>query len=153
MNCKKIKDLLITDYIDGELSSDIKYKVEQHLLNCSECRRFEEVLQKKVLEPFRGVQKVQPPDVVWEGIKESIVTPKESPIFIIRRPVFALAAAVALIFLTTTFTARLFFINTKQVTEYIEEQADFFTYLDTGVNGFMDGEDEGLGTSIEEYFF
>jgi len=151
MNCKKVKELLMTDYVDGELRSDIQQKIKQHLASCSDCRRLEESLQKKAIEPFRNAQKVQAPDIVWEGIKEAIATPQEAPVFIIRRPAFALAAVAMLIFLTTIFV-RPFFISPGPVTEYIEEQAEFFAYLDNAASGIVNGEDEGLGTAIEEYF-
>ena len=64
---------------------------------------------------------------------------------------FAFAAIAALIFLMAVF-ARPFFISHGQVAEYVQEQVEFFAYLDTGANGFMDEDGIGLGTSIEEYF-
>ena len=151
MNCKKVKELLMTDYVDGELRPDIRSKIKEHLAGCSDCRTLEEALQRKAVEPFRNAQKVQAPDIVWEGVKEAIAVPERAPVFIIRRPAFSLAAVAALIFLTIIF-ARPFFISHGPVTEYVQEQAEFFAYLDTGANGFMDEEDRGLGTSIEEYF-
>ncbi|MBU3912093.1 MAG: zf-HC2 domain-containing protein [Candidatus Omnitrophica bacterium] len=151
MNCKKVKELLMTDYVDGEMRPGIQHRIRQHLAGCSDCRGFEEAVQKEAIEPFRNAQRVQAPGIVWEGIKEAIAAPEKAPVFIIRRPAFALAAVAALIFLTAIF-ARSFFISPGQVTEYIEEQAAFFAYLDTGVNSFMDEGGGGLGTSIEEYF-
>ena len=151
MNCKKVKELLMTDYVDGELRTDIRSKIKEHLAGCSDCRTLEEALQRKAVEPFRNAQKFQAPDIVWEGIKEAIATPESAPVFIIRRSAFALAVVAALIFLTIIF-ARPFFISPGPVAEYVQEQAAFFAYLDTSANGFMDEEDTGLGTSIEEYF-
>ena len=151
MNCKKVRRFLMTDYVDGELRPGIRSRIKEHLTGCSGCRTLEQALQKKAIEPFKNAQKVQAPGIVWEGIKEAIAVPERAPVFIIRRPAFALAACAALIFLMAVF-ARPFFISHGPVAEYMQEQAEFFAYLDTGANGFMDEEGIGLGTSIEEYF-
>ena len=38
--CDHFKDLILTDYIDGELDKKFSESLESHLLDCSDCRAF-----------------------------------------------------------------------------------------------------------------
>ena len=44
MNCKSIKKQFLTDYMEGNLEPDQKTPVEDHLVNCLQCRKhFQEI--------------------------------------------------------------------------------------------------------------
>ena len=151
MNCKKIRELIMTDYIDGELREKLERKTREHLARCSDCRVFESELKKSAIEPFKDAKKLEAPGIVWENVREAIKEPEKAPVIIIRRPAFSFALATVAIILIAIFTIPLF-RGPGAVTSYMEEQAGVFAYLDNGESGFMNGEDEGLGTTIEEYF-
>lgn len=164
MNCKKIKELIMTDYVDGEANSSLQRDIKEHLASCKDCRQFERTLQRTAIEPFKNAQKIQPPDIVWDRIKEAVgikgprregilVDLKErmAAIFVVRRPAVSLAAAMILILLATIFT-RPFFISPDPMADYVEDQVVFLSYLDTDTAGFFNGEGMDLGTAIEEYF-
>ncbi len=76
MECKKIQELLLTDYIDGEASDALKNEVERHVNVCHRCRQFERDLLKTAIEPLREAKESKPPDLVCNHIKEALV--KES---------------------------------------------------------------------------
>ncbi len=163
MNCKRIKELLMTDYIDGEMSAESQKQLKQHLNSCDKCRQFEETLQKTVVEPFKKAQEFKPPEAVWDRIRTAITaqeTQTESflerlrnrlfRVFYIPRPVFAAAAIMTVILITAAviFT-KLVFDNQKIASAYLHEQIQFLSYLDAG---YSNGNGIDLGTCIEEYF-
>jgi hypothetical protein len=166
MNCKKIKELLITDYSDGEIKERIRGAVDRHLRTCDSCREFKEVVRKTAIEPFRKAREVKPPDYVWLRIKEAIIKEesyKPGGIFVdladflrrliyIPRPAFVMATATGLLLAATIFT-RMVFYPPRTAGSYLEENMVFFAYLGNGEANYYDDSNTGLGTSIEEYFF
>ena len=74
MKCKKIQELLLTDYPDGEVRGRLKNKVEEHLRTCFKCREFERELRGAAIDPFQNTTKITPRDVVWERVRESFVS-------------------------------------------------------------------------------
>ena len=165
MKCKEIKELLMADYIDGEVSEVLKKEVQGHLNTCSECRQFEHVLRKTAIEPFKRAGQIQPPDAVWNQIRETIAKGEEQAegflvglrdrlhaIFSARKSVFVVATVMIIILVTIVFT-RLPFNSQEGVSGYLEEQAEFLAYLDGDATGFFDKDYIDLGTSIEECFF
>lgn len=72
MNCKKIRDIVITDYIDNELDEKTRREIEQHLNNCADCRAFEKALLSTVVGPLKNAETVNPPDVLWSRIKNNL---------------------------------------------------------------------------------
>jgi len=79
MECKKIQELLLTNYIDGEASDALKNEVERHVNSCHPCRQFKRDLLKTVIDPLRKAKKSKPPDFVWNHIKEALE--KEAIVF------------------------------------------------------------------------
>ena len=164
MNCKRIKELITTGYIDGEINVELQKEVEQHLNTCSQCRHFEQVLRQTAIEPFKNVEEVKPPQSVWNKIKETIAKEKRAKelplglrdrihaIFSVGKPVFAVVTVITVILMTMVFT-RLPFNSQKVVSGYLEEQAEFLGYLDTDAAGSYDKDYMDLDTSIEQYFF
>ena len=44
MNCEKIQELLMADYIDGEANIKLRAKIEKHLAACDNCSKMKEAL-------------------------------------------------------------------------------------------------------------
>ena len=158
MKCKKIKELITSDYIDGELKGVLKEKVEEHLGKCASCRAYEEVLRKNVALPLRRAEELTPPEEVWSNIKERIESEERVNVFLewgdrirdalsLRRPVFAAAVAMTLILIAAVFTS-VNLSGRNRLNNYLEDQVDYLLSIDIGeANG-----DVSFGTAIEEYF-
>lgn len=161
MNCKQIQELILTDYSDDELSQALRKEVRAHVMACSECRQFEQRVQKTTIEPFSMTDKIAPPDYIWDRIKEKIALEnKQQPamvfsglrnffhrIFIIPRPVFAVATIMVVILITVVLM-RSPYQRQDTVALHLEEQIEFLSSLD--VDEISDAS-LGFGTAIEEY--
>ena len=164
MKCDKVKELLATDYMDGELTAEKKSKIDSHLKTCSSCRDFEQALRQVAIEPFRKTQKFKPSPMVWNRIKTGL-GPKPAwswnPVPVImnalhfvfrtKKPAFALATIMTIIVIVFV-VAKSPFNNDKAVNLYLEDQADFLYSLSNGISGYYNGTYMDLGTDIEEYF-
>ena len=75
MNCSKVRELLLTDYRDGEVDKKVSSEIESHLKTCSECLEFKCALET-IADPFKSAQAVKPPEYLWEKIKSKIETQK-----------------------------------------------------------------------------
>lgn len=159
MNCKKIQELLITDYIDGEMNAKMRKDILNHLATCNKCKQFEENLKQKAITPFKAADRQHPPDYIWENVKNRItkdeqtisekiditVMNKLSGIFKTLKPAFAVSAA-AITILMIVLVVRFPLTGNGKLDTYIAEQAEFMVNLDSDESGV-----NGLGTSIEEY--
>ena len=70
--CEKFKDLILTDYIDGETDQAIRAQIDAHILACPQCLHFAEEVKKDLVIPFTQASRETVPDSVWDGIKERI---------------------------------------------------------------------------------
>ena len=154
MDCKKIQDMIITDYIDGEAAPRLKKKIEAHLERCSICREIEKAARKIAVGSFGEAGRLEPPEFLWERIKGNIPERQEKrtlrravewvlEILSRRKPVFALATSVALIFFAVVFTG-VSMNREKNLNDYMNEQVNFLADLngDDGQyeEGFFEGE-------------
>ena len=150
MNCAKIREFLMTDYIDGETNEKMKLLIMDHLAACEDCRRLEQEVKQEALVPFKSIERQTPPAYVWERIKNRIINeppPAPAGLFTWKiRPAFALSAVAALI-LAVVLINRAPFTENGTLSAYLLEQAEFIA--DPSYNGT---ESSGFGTSIEEYF-
>jgi predicted anti-sigma-YlaC factor YlaD len=165
MDCKKIKELLMSDYLDGEAACRLKEKIQAHIKVCAGCRDLEQLLLKKARRPFQGYGKEQPPERIWQGIKEAIAQeeacdtaalPERAIDFLrnhlfARKPAFALLTVSTFILLAAWFSGAAFY-RQRMVKEYITQQSQYLVSLNGPVNGDLD-RDMDFGTSIEQYFF
>ena len=75
MLCNKIRELLMSDYLDGELDQKTANDVKEHLLKCSSCSRLSDEL-KAQHELITNAKKEAPPDRVWQNIRREITAEK-----------------------------------------------------------------------------
>ena len=71
MNCKHIKELVLSDYSDGQMLPRQARAVENHLMHCLSCR----LLAQKVREdngPLKHARLPGPDEFVWLRIKASL---------------------------------------------------------------------------------
>ena len=159
MNCKKVRDLILGDYIDNELSERLKQAVEGHLHGCCGCREYLSAVRSANIASFDPARRFAPPDCVWQAIRGTldrqevrIARPAAGlgglRIFIFRhKPVFALSSAMAVVLIAALFLLPL--NNQRMVREHFVAQADFLAKgvrtspvdspveLETGIEYFL----------------
>lgn len=82
MNCEQVKELLLTDHIDGELSSGAAEELGNHLEGCPACRAYQTSVREAALAPFARLTPRKPAPDLWQRILTAIRA--ESPV--IREP-------------------------------------------------------------------
>jgi len=83
MNCNKIRDIIITDYVDNELDGRTREEIELHLSSCSACRTFKAALVSYISEPLRSAPVFTPPVALWYKVRSEIERLEdEKPVFI-----------------------------------------------------------------------
>jgi len=70
-NCEQYRELIFTDYIDGQLDAKMVAMVEDHLMDCSDCRLIFKEL-KTSAAPIKTVELQEVPSELWSRIKENI---------------------------------------------------------------------------------
>ena len=165
MDCKRIKELITTDYVDKELDEKLMNEIAAHLRVCRECSVFEESLRKTAIEPFKNTKEIRPPEYLWERIKENIKkenTRQEQGLFVyirnylqsvfaIPRTIFA-ATAVIIACIILGIILRGSLNSQHQITDYFQDQIDFISSLDVNSSNSITNNHGGFGTTIEEYF-
>ena len=164
MKCEKVRDLILTDYLDGRMAEDDKRELELHLAGCSRCRELSAATKKVVAGPFSKAERVSPPESVWHDIRDTIkagergIARRPAADFLGKlrsflafpRPAFAVAT-VAVAILLAVFIARLPAEKRVVLNDYLDEQVTFLVSLDTDVTDTYNGDSVDLGTSVEEY--
>lgn len=77
--CNHIRDLILTNYVDGEMDAVMARGVENHLMDCADCRAF----FKEVKNNFLFLQQTprQVPEGLWEAVKQNIERQNQPPAF------------------------------------------------------------------------
>lgn len=70
--CDQVKDLILTDFIDGQLDKDAAASVENHLLDCGHCRLFFKEVRNNAAMPFKQAMHQPVPEGLWDAIKQNI---------------------------------------------------------------------------------
>ena len=70
--CKGFRDLILTDYIDGEADAAIRKRIDEHLLRCPGCRALVKEVQENLIRPFSPDEREPVPEEVWSSIREKI---------------------------------------------------------------------------------
>ena len=164
MTCKEIQDILLTDYLDGQLDKQSADGIERHLSDCLHCREFLAAARKSLVAPFLLSEKVSlPQEEVWKNIKQRIeersseklparstgdIFAKWRELIFIPQPALVLSLAVALILAGSLYFRS---INEKAAETSSSENIQDLAYL-TDESTVNDVEEESYGTDIEQYF-
>ena len=168
MNCEKVKELILTDYADRQVNEEQKEQIEKHLASCGHCKEYELAARKTVIDPFNNAERLNPPEAVWHKIKEKIEEKQlqelTSPFAdLIRRiksflyvPKPALAVATIIVALLIMVTIIKLPSENQEIVkvnlENQENQIECMTHLLRMFNQDSMNENNGFGTSIEDYF-
>ena len=170
MNCDKIKDIIVTDYLDKEVNEKILRSIESHIKECRSCCQFENRLKLKAVDPFKELKVSAPVNSVWVNIKNNIkhdqrlqaegllavFIHKVGVLFSIKRPVFAVLTLMVVIAVGTFFMrSKLNNVNESDtnIREYLNEHIEFLTELDLYRDDYMEMNNFYFHTSIENYLF
>ncbi len=164
MDCARVQDYILTDYLDGCMRGEAKEELEAHLLQCPRCREFASQARQEVIEPFEQIEREQTPETVWANIKESLEEREALPdVFhsfrpwpdilkklVIPRPAWVLASLLFLVIMT--FVVRQHSLNQTYVETQSKEHVEYLAFM-IGYPDSLNGEDQGgYGTYIEEIF-
>jgi predicted anti-sigma-YlaC factor YlaD len=164
MNCEKIKELILTDYIDNEMSDEVRIRLNIHFANCHKCKEFLETVKNTVVSPFTNVKKVEPSGFLWYRLKEAIIAQQRKkpglvtgilerlrPVFYIPKPALVMSTVMVLVFVVVlTNTLRL--SDKEKLESSRETQAEYSVYsIETPVSALLNN-DNGFGTLVEKYF-
>ncbi|MHB9154955.1 MAG: anti-sigma factor family protein [Endomicrobiales bacterium] len=103
MNCEKIRDIILTDYIDNELDAAARKETEDHLGRCAGCRAFRDSVMAAAA-PFRKARQVPVPGTLWFSLREGLERERrreEAGILTLLRRGWINAAAVAAMLIGT----------------------------------------------------
>lgn len=164
MTCKKIQELLLTDYADGETNAGQNEMIRKHIVSCRVCKELEAKIQADIIRPFQKTRRMEPPAHLWYRVKTTIESNQKPPLpalifekikksFQIQKPVYAFSTAAIMLFIAIIVTASPHYFykirNQQLANKSLEDQINYLTRS----NGYADnGEITALGTGIEEYF-
>ncbi len=169
MKCKEIQELLMTDFIDGELPSDRREAVDKHLGQCSECRLYAEEVRKAAVLPFVGVEDKAVPERVWDSILSAIDEGERASFkrpwferigdflgtilapFKIKGPALAFASTCIVVIMVLV-AVNLPFQPDMGINEIMNENMGFLNSLGTKAATESDMASDNFDTAIE-YFF
>jgi len=69
---EQIKEIILTDYLDGRLDAKTKLEIDAIIKQDPELSEFLDNVFATAGEPFDKIVHVQPPEHVWQNIKEQI---------------------------------------------------------------------------------
>lgn len=158
--CDHIKDLILTDYIDGELDKNAAQVLESHLLDCVDCRAFFKEVKNNVGAPFQQISPEPVPAGLWDAIKEGIEYESQAAhnplagfieklkgLFVFPRLVPVLASFIVM-FLAGSVT-----LNTIQLQQAKDkDQGEYLVALMSSPGSTIASEGNDGGTPIEHYF-
>jgi anti-sigma factor RsiW len=161
---EKIKDLILTDYLDDQLPAEQKKEIDKAIAQDPELQDFLKMAQESLQKPFEKAPVLETPEYLWRDIKAVIEEEKNQPsplnalvdavrrtfdwLFAIPKPAMALAAIV-LLFSVSIPTKNLI---QRHLTHQQEiKRIEYLAFLAEGLQN-VDEERGDLGTSIEEYF-
>lgn len=68
MQCNYVREMILTDYTDNELTAEKAKEISNHIANCNTCFDFYKQVQQKTIVPIRFLETKKVPSHVWEKI-------------------------------------------------------------------------------------
>ena len=162
MSCEKYRELILTDYIDGEIQDDVKKElVEEHLNHCPECYTLYEEVKQSFVNPLQHISRTEPGEHVWQNIKEAIddqpVTQERPGLWerlgwLWPRPVLAFATICVVFFMVSLSQRPLSHQNYQVAQSHVEQANGVAEYMVAQLDYVDDAFDEEELTDIEQYF-
>lgn len=166
MNCEKVKDIILTDYLDGQLDIAGKAAVESHLGECPDCKEFAFIAGKASVEPFLKAKDAHlSENFIWSKVKKAIEgelqenapVPARSLWDVIKenmstfKPSFVMAA-MAVVILAIAVPLSIKSVPQTAKAPATEESGDYIDYVADELVASLEDDNSGYDTGIEEYF-
>jgi predicted anti-sigma-YlaC factor YlaD len=164
MNCKRTRELLLTDYLDKQTGLELRTEVEEHLKICPECRRLEAEIRRAIVLPFKDAKGPQAPHYLWLNIKERIAERESSKrslwnwlrerlqVFTLPAPALTFASTMVILLAVFGLIAKQN-MDKNQISDYFSQQISFYSVLNNGLENGDNKESADLGTTVEKYLF
>lgn len=156
--CNKFRDLILTDYLDGELDKEPRERLEAHLSVCPACQAFAREAKERLEVPFKKIKPEKVPEQVWRNIRGQIEAESSPRDFIgdiierVFRPLLRPQFVPAYIVLFVFFFSGAFMIHDRvRLVKETEQGRYLMSTLGMG-NGLTGRENANQETPIEEYF-
>jgi len=163
MKCRDIQDMILTDYLDGQIDPKKKGIVESHLKECAACREFLVTATEAVIKPFDHSESRVPPESIWQGIQDVIhreqevevsnpfydVLERMKVLLTMPRTMRAMATVAVVLLITVTLFKGINY-RQQQIARASQEEMEYLSYL-SGTSEMLDG-NGGYDTDIEAYF-
>ncbi len=158
MNCKRMKKLIFTDYIDGNLKGCALEEIELHLRSCPSCHALAQDL-RATSKLFRAVSQEAAPSGVWHKICAEISAAParlrfpEAVLVYVRyylshlKPAIVIASAAVLLFFVLA-VVRLMPYKDYPKTTVAQDDILAISYA----SGEEDGSEYDFGTPAEMFF-
>lgn len=78
MDCRVIQELILTDFMDKELSADHAAQVKAHIDHCARCKALWEQASSVSPIAFEKTERAKVPESVWQNIREQIREPESA---------------------------------------------------------------------------
>ena len=162
MDCEKMREIILTDYLDGRIDGDRSGSLEQHFDVCSDCREFARIAREKAVLLFEGAGREAVDESVWDNIKEQVkqktepcgINPLEAFLdgwkswFVFPVPA---RAWVVTVLVCLVIGGPLAIRQTALAREQADQQAVFYVEL-VGARSAESGAEADYGTPLEKYF-
>lgn len=140
MRCREVKRLL-SSYIDGEISTDKRQEIEEHLSYCIDCKR-ELIILEKIIKEIHNIPEILPSDDFSEKVWIKYISKKDISSNLNFKKLLLLLGAAA-IFISVVFIIRNrinSFINQPEHNPYIyyELHGKMLTSTFTPENNLVD---------------
>lgn len=155
MKCDRMRILLKTDYLDGELTGKTRFDVEEHLGICPACRQFKEKLEEQRAF-LRTAEPTAVPPRIWNNIQSAIVEKRlaeenTAPMRLLktlRESLFAGRRRLAVAAISVSLILIIGLSGIYMIGGILERAKDIFS--EYRING--DLIEYSLGTDLEKYF-
>lgn len=125
MQCKHVREMILTDYTDNELSQKQSDEIRAHITNCRACFDFQKQVQQKTVIPLTCADSHKAPDYMWQKISEAVQgnqTKKKT----LRFPEIFLECACAVAVIVCIFS----FVSLLNNTQYAQStETNYTSYL------------------------
>ncbi len=132
MNCKEVREFLISGDADSKISEDKLSAIGAHLKACRECADID-VRIKNIKGSAERFREILPSDEVWNNVRDEILKKKRDINTIFWRfPALTFAISTAVLFIIFT----LFILKNREdensLYEFVGTQAEFLVSLEMG---------------------
>ena len=163
MRCKQVREMIMTDYVDGDSPEGDIAAVDAHLAACASCRAALHHLRHTLRPLLKEASRVTPPGSVWNSILTGMPAQPEAGTSSEERRERTPVPARWISMLTPVMAVVLVFVlglsiprvsswrRDAVVNQYLAEQVHFLAAMSLPENVWFYWQELYLGTSLEVF--